>query len=389
MTPPSQGPAAASKPHFPGLNALRFWAAFTVVVNHALLNSKSVGLPAPLESVFLGHGGSSVDLFFVLSGFLISYLLLAEQAKTGSIHVLKFYYRRALRIWPLYFAVVTYGIILYSVVLPRLPGFSAAVNYDLRVAIPLYLVFLPHVVSSIYAVSGVLNLLWSIGVEEQFYLMWAPLAKAAGSRFFWLASAAFGGCFFIHVLNWQGVFGTGALQNVIRLSRFHCMGFGAMLGYGIFTRREWLMGLPIFSIRALQLGMYALLFEFLFIGRVVEWLPQFPEEMFRIALSGWLVLEISCNPRCLFPSFATRTFERLGELSFGMYMHHMVCVYATSVLFTRVHFWRGHPVVYAVSFFGIAVGLAIGAALVSNLVLERPFLRLKDAKFTPLTSRAQ
>src|SRR5262249_31635128 len=95
--------------YFPGLNTLRFLAAFSVLIQHTESCPELFGLG---NKVILGHlcltGHDSVGLFFVLSGFLITYLLLTEQGHTGRVRVGKFYLRRALRIWPLYYLTVLY-----------------------------------------------------------------------------------------------------------------------------------------------------------------------------------------------------------------------------------------------------------------------------------------
>ncbi|MBL0102606.1 MAG: acyltransferase [Bacteroidetes bacterium] len=96
-----------NKIHFPGLNGLRFIAAFLVLVHHNERIKLRLGLENFWESQFIIVVGKlGVILFFVLSGFLITYLLLKEEKKTGSIHVKQFYIRRILRIWPLYFLIM-------------------------------------------------------------------------------------------------------------------------------------------------------------------------------------------------------------------------------------------------------------------------------------------
>ena len=111
------------KVYFPGLNGLRFFAAFSVVVTHIELVKHFKGYPTLwvenasdeltlthiLQKIIFHAGGLGVYFFFVLSGFLITYLLLVEKAKTGTVAVKKFYWRRVLRIWPLYYLIVILG----------------------------------------------------------------------------------------------------------------------------------------------------------------------------------------------------------------------------------------------------------------------------------------
>ena len=90
------------KIYFPNLNGLRFIAAFMVIVHHVEQFKSLFGLENVFhESPFISIVGKlGVVLFFVLSGFLITYLLLVEEEVTGTISIKSFYIRRFLRIWP-------------------------------------------------------------------------------------------------------------------------------------------------------------------------------------------------------------------------------------------------------------------------------------------------
>src|SRR5687767_4831852 len=100
--------------HFNNLDTLRFLAAYMIVLLHCFFGWKvKFGQPQFLTSLstkwtdkleMVMHKFSfGVDIFFIISGFLITYLLLSEREKTGKVDVIKFYIRRAFRIWPLYF----------------------------------------------------------------------------------------------------------------------------------------------------------------------------------------------------------------------------------------------------------------------------------------------
>ena len=123
-------------------------------------------------------GRMGVTLFFVLSGFLISYLLLTEKQVAGTIAVKKFYWRRILRIWPLYYLLV----IVTFIVLPRfgvfaIPKYTALLPVYFKYTFPLFILLLPQVALSVFEPVPFAEPLWSIGVEEQFYLLWPLLMK--------------------------------------------------------------------------------------------------------------------------------------------------------------------------------------------------------------------
>ena len=103
-------PIKENKIYFENLDFLRFIAFFTVFAGHTalgnfLINRIHVDVINKFIWVF-SQGGTGVSFFFVLSGFLITYLLLIEKEKTGKINVRNFYVRRILRIWPLYYLVI-------------------------------------------------------------------------------------------------------------------------------------------------------------------------------------------------------------------------------------------------------------------------------------------
>src|SRR6478735_4462608 len=88
------------KIHLKGLNGIRAIAALAVVFSHLGLSQLDFGIPTKNSIDLAGYG---VSIFFSLSGFLITYLLLIEKERFGDIQIRQFYVRRILRIWPLYY----------------------------------------------------------------------------------------------------------------------------------------------------------------------------------------------------------------------------------------------------------------------------------------------
>jgi peptidoglycan/LPS O-acetylase OafA/YrhL len=173
---------AGPRGYIPALDGLRTVAVLTVLLAHG-----SIRLLSP-EHRFAG-GGLGVQIFFVLSGFLITSLLLAERAELGNISLRRFYIRRGLRIWPLYYAVFA----LYAFVLPAIDSryFSAVyvssneLGYDqYHGSLWPFALFLQNYLVNIENVRLGLGVFWSLAVEEQFYLVW-PLLLVALSRARW------------------------------------------------------------------------------------------------------------------------------------------------------------------------------------------------------------
>ena len=161
------------KIYFKNLDALRFMAAFAVMGEHI---TRSFYFPdTPWKNAFIillsmdGTGAEmGVSFFFVLSGFLISYLLIEEFENTGTLQVKQFYIRRTLRIWPLYFITLFIGFVIHPVLDKSLIELA---NWKMYAT---FLTNFDHIYSN-WPQSGILGVQWSLAVEEQFYLLWPLL----------------------------------------------------------------------------------------------------------------------------------------------------------------------------------------------------------------------
>lgn len=367
--------------HFRGLNSLRFFAALFVVIGHIPMNQASAGLPHPAWGALFYRGAPAVSFFFTLSGFLITYLLLEEHRRSGTIAVRSFYLRRVCRIWPLYFAVVFFGLFFYNALLPRL-GIHYPVRYTLPLALFLYTFFLPNLMNSLYTVGGILNPLWSIGVEEQFYLAWAPAVKRWIGVLPRLCAVILAVSFTVSCLNQWQAFGTGWQWMFFSQLKFHFMASGALCAWWLHRRPGALLRLPVFTVRAVQWVLFALLLEYYILG-LLPW--GLFAEVFQLVLYAWLIVTVAANPRNAIP-VETRAFEYLGTISYGLYMIHMIAVYMTSAVFQASGWWHGHIVLYCLAYYGMALGLTVLSAHLSYRLFESPFLRLKDRRFSLVAS---
>ena len=161
--------------HLPSLDGLRALSILLVLLGH-LSGTRHFGYPL-MGSGDVAHFG--VVVFFVISGFLITSLLLSEYSKTGSISLKLFYARRALRIFPASYAFMAVVAVL------ALAGIAKLNHGDLWYAVTYTVNYAPFR-------SWPVGHLWSLSVEEQFYLLWPVSFRALGPRrAFWVAAAVF------------------------------------------------------------------------------------------------------------------------------------------------------------------------------------------------------
>ena len=366
--------AVTEKIQFRGLNSLRFFAAFLVVIGHIPLNQESVGLPHPSNAAVFFRGAPAVYFFFVLSGFLITYILLQERERTGTINIGNFYLRRILRIWPVYFSIIGFGLFFYNVLLPMF-GIPYRIEYQIWLAVTFYAFFLPNLMNSLYSVSGILNPSWSIGIEEQFYLVWAPVTRYFHDRLPLVCWAVLFAFLLVFCLEENNVFGLEAGKRFSGQLKFHFIAAGALAAWYLHRRREAFLGASCFANRFVQFLLLALLLDFVILS-TISW-GWFMTEVVQLVLYTWLVVNVAANPRSIVP-VGHRVTEYLGKISYGIYMFHMIAVYATSQVFKSTTWWRDSLPLYCVAYYALVFGLVILIAGLSYRFFETPFLRLKD-----------
>ena len=154
--------------HIPELDGVRGIAILMVVVHHAVLYS--VRPPTGWIPALASYGFAGVDLFFVLSGFLITGILLNAKDQPG--YFRNFYAKRALRIWPLYYLLLllSFGLVPLLVHRAHLAMGEAALFESRSVLV--YILLFQNIWYAGMAVPSMLGMTWSLAIEEQFYIVW-------------------------------------------------------------------------------------------------------------------------------------------------------------------------------------------------------------------------
>lgn len=370
------------KIYFPGLNGLRFIAATLVVVSHAeemkgLFQVRSGG-EGPLH-IYTLVGDLAVTFFFVLSGFLITYLLLAERKLTGGISLKKFYLRRVFRIFPLYYLIVLSGLFL----LPQfeslfIPVWSEKLHDHFWPKAALYLTFFSNLAAaSIYPIPYV-SPTWSIGVEEQFYLFWPLLMKFFKNHLV-VMLAVIGG-YLVLAKGIALLVGSGQLagrqwevaSSFLFLTRMDCMAVGGVAAYLYDVQAERL--LQVVYQRWFQVMLYGSLTVLTVLGTEFGLVTH---EVYAV-LFACVILNVATNHSTLL-RLENPVLRYLGNISYGLYMYHFLCIRLAMNL-TWVWFGDGQPfgLVANIMLYAFSMIFTILLATISYRTFEQYFLNLKQ-----------
>lgn len=351
---------------------MRFFAFLCIFFHHTLSRS-SIGAPVDLRGAVTDSLKFAVSLFFLLSGYLITTLLTMEKDSTYRVHLGAFYARRCARIWPLYYSFIVVVLLAGTVVTRVLPSAPALVAFT----------FLSGnwFVSQVGGMTGGLGILWSVNIEEQFYLLWPFSIKYGGGWGRRLIPAAIMTCSYL-VLLWFGVRGhysdlTLRFNTLVEMQFFAA---GAVLA-GVLPRNG--LGIPIIlrlMLALLGIGCWAAGVRFfsLFNGAGMQTIPVWwaPLALYACVLAGCVVLFLSFCGTPL--QWLPKPILWLGKISYGLYVYH-------SLVLALMPAWTSGRI-HAAMRLGAALMLTITIAGLSYYSLERPFLRWRE-RFTFVPNR--
>jgi peptidoglycan/LPS O-acetylase OafA/YrhL len=357
----------------PELDGLRFYAFLGVFICHTLPFDgafyRRFHLPVPwLWGAIAKSGAAGVDLFFALSAFLITSILLREREETGGISLRRFYLRRILRIWPLYFLLIAVGVVLaHTMAKQSLPWYYVAG----------YLLFVGNWVHAVFGrPESICSPLWTVSIEEQFYLIWPLLMKMLRRRGMIVAAIV-----------------TFLLATVCRLGFMLAGSSGGFIYYGSVSRCDSLaLGilLALFADRLPRLTRRVrwLLLAGGLLGWVASsaWLNEQPGPVDIRMVLGRLIVSLAAGAilyACLHSHSKLVRGEwvvRLGKISYGLYMLHLTGILIMLSLFRPVWGWQ----LLATKALGFVMTVIL--AMASYRWVESPFLHLKD-KFATVLSR--
>lgn len=363
---------------FEGLNTLRFFAAFLVVMHHSEVIKLKNGIDNLEWLSLFRNGNNAVTFFFVLSGFLITYLLLKECGKTGKIRVRNFYLKRVLRIWPLYFLLVAIGTIALPAAFSIL-NIDYAMPYSLSQSWYYYVFFLPGLVTFFYG-HHLLEPLWSIGVEEVFYLIWAPLFKINKRKILLLLISVIAVKLVLIILAYS-VIQNEMLVYLINTFKFEAMAIGGLGAYFIYKTGPAVTNLFIFKIPAQIVFFSTIILFLLFQSNVdnVVWNAVFNTPIVSSFIIDFLFLYVIICVSVVDKSIIklrNKILSFLGEISYGIYMYHMLVIFAVMLFLKKYLIQMSSPWNHLV-YYGAVTFFTILISILSKYLFENYFLNLK------------
>lgn len=369
--------------YFSGINGFRFIAALAVIITHIELLKGVFGFKSYWTNpVIFNLGGMGVYFFFVLSGFLITYLLLVEKEKYGKIAVKQFYIRRILRIWPLYYLITILGFFI----LPKMDIFhihylesSFIENFWLNLI--LYILILPNLAFSLFPAVPNIGQLWSIGVEEQFYIMWPWLiSKSKNIVKTLLVFMSFLILLKISVLIlgkfYSGTTWYGSLKLFVAMSKFECMAIGGIGAYLLFSKNLLLN---------LIYNKFTLIVSVTLIPVLIYFTPDKLQDGIHLVYSVlFLIIILNVSNQHHITKFENKTLNYLGRISYGIYMYHFMIIPAVLYL-CKIYLSINSEIITNILIYTIVISLTIFISGISYHFLEQPFIALK-AKYSPVKS---
>ncbi|MBL7887889.1 MAG: acyltransferase [Flavobacterium sp.] len=353
-----------SKEKFHSFDALRFFSFLIVFVSHVpfYLFSKN-----ELLSI---NGVLGVDFFFVLSGFLITYILLTEKEQFGKINFKKFFIRRILRIWPMYYAVLLFAFLTPTIlsflgIIPSNEGYEPNWLWSC-LFLENYQMIHQHAIPNV----SPLPVIWSLCVEEHFYIIWGIIISLIAikqlpkvmailllitsvSRILFLKNE----WFFFDILTNLDFFMYGAFPAYLLVKQKQKL---LKRIQSISAKIKWAIVLTailyVFASYQLHYGLKELI-EPVIIGILFS-----------------LVIFIFLPKENQFKISANSVFSKWGIYTYSLYLNHLIIINLMIQIFKFYNItYNGYLVVFILA----CLLLTLVSSFVTYHLIEKPFLRLK------------
>jgi len=358
---------ALHKDKFHSFDALRFLSFSVVFLSHLPFNLFSNSW----FTLFKDRGYVGVEFFFVLSGFLITYILLNEKKKSDQINLKKFFMRRVLRIWPLFYVMILFAYLSPYVIAHLGLTFSEEgyqPNYFYScLFLENYQTIFKHQFPNVIP----LPVFWSLCVEEHFYIVWGFLLYCISRKRIPFLIAIF----LVIPTFFRGVFFENDMLFLDLSTNIDFFMFGAIPAYlYCYYKEELLLFLKLQSNRIKSLILVTTLLFVLFSGKIEFENYELVEPILFGCLFS-LCLFIFIPNDNYFKVKDNNLLSRLGVYTYGLYLTHFIAISFIKKIFQKLNVSiEGHFILFLLS----SILLTIFASYISYNCIEKPFLKLKE-----------
>ena len=343
----------------PNLTGLRFILAFLVVIFHIPHFCENRGFPFFDSLALFNKGEEAVYMFFSLSGFLIIRQLFIEKSESNTVNLKKFFLKRVLRIFPLYYLVLSFGLVYYRFLLPSF-GFDYQNNYDLLYGIFLSYTFFSNIFA-LYHPGGIIEILWSIGIEEQFYVLIAPLILLLPFKYI----TRF--LLFFTVVYFELYFS----ESVTFLKEYNMLFFYFSFS-GICSIITLDKNINLQNFRYLIIVLFILYFTTSIFQNSLSTISY---HLFSTVLFGLTISSFAEKPIRILEN---KVLTYLGNISYGIYMYHAIMMQFVGFIFLKLTIIDKIPSYFSIILFNVLVLIStIIIAHLSYQYFESYFLNLK------------
>lgn len=368
------------KKYFENLDGLRFVLATVVFSSHSQLGPaiNSICDIEPIQKIVsvLTKGYFGVSFFFTLSGFLITYLILNEAEEHEHFNLKNFYIRRIVRIWPLYFTVLVFSFFVYPEIKTFL-GYQDQNPFNLVY----HLFFLSnfdsiriHNLDLVGVAPMMININWSISIEEQFYLVWPVLFLLLPKRKFILAIIV---VTLISLVFRQLIFtqGDGALY-YHTLSVMSDLSMGALVAYACFYSAKFILLFEKMP-RILIIAIYICGFLYLMYEDDLSGSKWFSDRIFNSIFFSFIIVEQSFSKKSFYKFSNFKTISSFGKYTYAIYMLHPIGIQCCIIMYRYLHIDRDEYIGFAFLYVLISYVITFGLSMLSYQLIEKKFLALR------------
>lgn len=344
-----------AKRHFGSLDGLRFICITAVIWHHS-----AWGAELGSEFLLLARGFLGVDFFFVISGFLITTLLLREEQTHGYFDLRHFYWRRLLRIVPVYFLVVGINT-CFAVFVEGQP--------EKLTLLPYYLLFVSNFLTEHLPN---LSITWSLSVEEQYYLVWPVLLMLIPRR--WILPVLLGLITVnvlghMQLLGWIGIPHMSFGPITLHLPPYAPILMGSVVAIALQNPGVFALLEPFLARRG------AVFVSFAFLTLALLFLPAsvigWPALLIHFAMCLVLMASVMREDHAMRWALANPVVARIGQISYGMYLYHLMFLVIGFKILVAVDLYSA-PALFVFYFV-----LTTIAAEISFRTYETWFMRLR------------